>query len=255
MGMLESLTMTQLRLLCRLKKLRNYSKLTKSDLVVVVERTVAATKIKRFLRRRWIDDGLCPITMDEVHYPCFVFMPKELVVDDNNKFRPIMIYYNLCDLIQYLNTSGDFRDPKTREQYSDKFLKSLDAYARKVGIKARSVYKASKNCNLYKKKKECEEDILILERCLDEVISSMRVLMEFPQDCCPSLTLKSFHFPTYHRYFRSLMTKSMESAKYVMVGTVSVITGPKQNPTKDPNGVKDLILQFILTLESTYFYL
>lgn len=251
MDSLSKLPIKKLKELCKIKHIHKYTGLKKNDIIKCIIEDISVKKIQRFMRSRWIRDEICPISMDRIRYPSFVFIPKGLNIEDNSK--PLMIYYNLEPLVEYLLTSGDFRDPKTRESYSEEFLKSLDKYRLKIGLKYRSIYKASQNKNFYKRKKEREEDLIILERCLDEVVSSMRMLLEFEQENNPTLTLNSFHFPTYHRYFRSLLYKSSENAKHVLNNTISVISGPPNNPTKDPNNVKDLIFQFIYTLEETYF--
>lgn len=260
----DKISIKQLKNLCKLKKLTKYSNLKKDALLYLLNSNISSTKIQRFLRKRWIGDNVCLITMEPVVYPCFAFKPKGFVVDTLCKHNasqrccgcdknPSFVYYNLDALVQYLIATGDFRDPKTREPYSDNFLKSIDKYKLKVGLKSKSVYKASTNKKIYKRKKEREEDLIILERCLDEVVSSMRSLMEIPQPNDPSLSLNSFHFPTYHRYFRNLLYKSHEYARQVLQNTIQIISGPEERPTPDPNKVKDFILQFIFTLESTYF--
>ena len=56
--------------------------------------------------------------MTDAIYPFFAFKPKGSI---------LFIYYNLIDLADYLITTGDFRDPKTREKYSDdRILQKID---------------------------------------------------------------------------------------------------------------------------------
>ena len=64
--------------------------------------------------------------MEEVRYPCFAFRPKGFMIDKCKRNGTSFIYYNLEPLVDYLISSGDFRDPKTREPYSETTLKSID---------------------------------------------------------------------------------------------------------------------------------
>ena len=249
----DKLTIKDLKKLCKHKHIKNYSKLKKNELIELINKNISSIKIQRYLRSRWID-GLCPISMETVKYPCFAFRPKGFLIDKNrSRLGTSFIYYNLESLIDYLLTVGDFRDPKTREPYNDDTLASIDSYKERVGMKRKSVYKASQNRNIYKKKKDQEEDLIVLERCLDEVVSSIRIILETPRNLDQSITLNSFHFPTFHRYFRNILYKSKDYGKHVLDNTIHIISGPDERPTPDPNNIKDFILQFMFTLESTYF--
>ena len=167
---LKNISVNQLKKKCKIFKVSNYSKLRKYDLFIIINNHLAILKIQRFIRNKYVGKNICPISMDPVQYPCFAFKPK-----GSTNF----IYYNLICLIDYLLLTGDFRDPKTRQPYNDNVLKSIDKYKDRVGIKCKSVYKASRNNRIYKKKREQEDDITVLERCIDEVVSTIRNVMEY----------------------------------------------------------------------------
>jgi len=247
----KDISTKKLKLLCKLRGISNYSKLNKPDLLTLYNQHLSIIKIQRFLRSRWID-GLCPISMEPVEFPCFAFRPKGFMID-KSRSGTSFIYYNLVPLIEYLLSSGDFRDPKTREPYTEETLKSIDNFKLKMKLKMKSVYKASINKTLYRKKKDIEEELTVLERCIDEVVSSIRIALETEQHNDSTVTLNSFHFPTFHRYFRNILYKSKEYGQQVLQNTIRVITGPEEHPTPDPNGIKDFILQFMYTLNMTYF--
>jgi len=229
-----------------MKRLSNYSKLRKIELVKMYSDYLNATRIQRFVRSCWID-GLCPISMEAIRFPCYAFKPNG--EGFNRSGGTPFVYYNLPPLVDYLLVSGDFRDPKTRQVYSKETLISIDTHKNKTGMKdKKSVYAASINRNFYRKKRETEEDMLVLERCIDEVVSSIRTSMEVEHTVDQTLILNSFHFPTFHRYFRNALHKSKEQAHQILQNTILVITR-----TADPNNIKDFILQFMVTLEVTYF--
>jgi hypothetical protein len=163
-------------------------------------------------------------------------------------------------LTNYLLSSGNFSDPKTREPYSDHTLKAIDkcnecneCNINKTSKVNKSVYKASKNKNRYKLKKDKDEDLEVLEHCIDEVVSSIREILELRSTHNHELILHNFQFPTYHRYLRSVLNKSRDCAKTILTKTIHTLCGPEERPTPDPNNVKDFILQFMWSLECNYF--
>lgn len=234
---MDKLKLTQIKKLCKSRGIK-LSGSNKKELVGKLKMYFGCVKIQRFLRSRWIEND-CPISLEKVVYPCYTYKP----MCGNRKF----IYYNLGPLVEYLTVSGDFRDPHTREEYNEAHIKKLEEY-RKGVFKGKNLYKLSKNENYYKTKKRREDGIEVMERCLDEIVYSIRQTMEIPQNNSPSLELTSYHFPNFHRYFKSLWIKSQESSKYVLKNTLSQI-----GSGNDPNNVKDYILQFIYTMETTYF--
>lgn len=245
---LGSLNIKNLKLICKLKKQKGYSKLNKKQLIKLIDTYYASIRIQRFIRKAWNDER-CPISLEPIVYPCYAFKPKGFTSYSGCKF----IYYNLEPLVSYLLGSGDFRDPKTREYYSDEKLKCIDKLVKDNSLKLKSVYKAKNNKAIYRRNKEREDDIIVIERCIDEIVHSMRNIMETISPNDHTITLSSFHFPTFHRYFRNLLSKSEEAAKQLLNKTIVLISGPEQRPSPDPNNVKNLILQFLLTLEITYF--
>jgi len=232
-----------LKRLCKLHKLTNYSKLKKKDLFNMLNGHISVIKIQRFFRSSLMGkDATCLISMEPVRYPCYPFKPK-----GSNYY----VYYNLEVFIDYLLQTGDFRDPKTREPYTDEFLKGIDAYKTKLGIKSKSVYQASQNRNIYKKKKEHEDEIMVLDRCIDEVVSSIVGVMERRVDQYndPRNILNNYHFPTYLRYYKKLLQKCNFSGKLKIQSTIRIIT---DRHVMDPNHIQDFILQFMYTIEATY---
>lgn len=234
-----------LRGLCRIYKLNNYSKQKKEILIKRLNECHSILRIQKFIRNILMGgkDQLCPISMEPIRYPCFPFKPKA-----SSHF----IYYNLESLIDYLLQTGDFRDPKTREPYLDQVLQSIDDYKKRVGIKSKSVLLASQNRSIYKKKKDHEDDIMVLERCIDEVVASITTIMESTMDDNPLVILNSYHFPTYLRYYKRLFTLCKFSAKNKIENTIIIIIDRAERNLCRVSGIEDFILQFMYSIESTY---
>lgn len=146
---------------CRVKGVKGYSKLNKKELNIIVSRLLIISKIQRWIRKYIFNynDEICSISLEKINYPCFPFVPKP----------GIIIYYNAKALKEYLLESGDFRDPKTRENYTIKHLCVLDNIEKTTP----SVLKAFKNIKKYNKIKEKENEMLILERSMDDIISDV----------------------------------------------------------------------------------
>lgn len=246
--MYSALNVRQLRQLCKHKKIK-YSNLRKTKLIESLSFHHSSIKIQRFFRGKWILND-CPISMERVKYPCFAYRPKGW--DVSKKRNHYFIYYNLKPLVEFMLVSGDFRDPKTRETYSEDTLRKIDTYAKKVGFKLKNLLTASRNRNYYKRKRDRENDIIVLERCLDEVTSSIRFLMENESLSNPNISLNSFLFPVFHKYFKNLVILSKENARHLLSRTVLSVLGNDRQVPPDPNRIKDYILQFLYTMESTY---
>ena len=167
---LYSLTNFELKKLIKAYKINvHISKLRKKDLVNHIERYYASKKIQRFIRTKLGISQICPITLEPVRYPLFAYKLQ------NNKF----IYYNLQQLSDFLVTTGDFRDPKTRLPYSEQILMKIDLEMTRNKLrvcepKLKSVFLASRNKAYYIKKKQHEESIITLNWLLDENIIFLR---------------------------------------------------------------------------------
>jgi hypothetical protein len=229
----------------RKKKIEPIKK--KEQIIEKICKYVSCLKIQRMIRKKMALEQICPISMDVVIYPCFAFKPK-----GNNKF----IYYNLGSLVNYLLTTGDFRDPKTREEYSDSVIMSIDKEVVKNNIPLqnpfKSVLKASKNKKYYIKKKDIEDTILVLERCLDDIIGSMRSVLEQQVRRNPMQTLNSLFFMAFRTYFKRLVSVSIESASSLISRTIITINNTikdNEDVNGDTNQIRDNIIQFLYQIQ------
>lgn len=216
----------------------------KQEIIDLLNDMFAVLRIQKFLRKKWADNGnnepICPLSLEPVKYPLFAFKPK-----GTRKF----IYYNLEILSTFLLNSGDFKDPSTRETYSEEILKSIDNELQKNNIviknNLKSIYKASINKKYYKKKKEIEDSILVIDRCLDEIISSLRYWVENKKT---NIEINILYI-AFKSYFKRLCSFSTENAQSLIKRTISSIN----NSTKDEDVVssnyRDNIIQFLYQLQ------
>ena len=108
-----------LKRLCKINNLKNYSKLNKQDLLILINSYKSVCYIQKFIRNKWIDSEVCPITLDSLEYP-FISLKNK------NRFR----YYSVDGLVGYYNSSKDFRDPFTKEVISAKKIQEINTIAK-----------------------------------------------------------------------------------------------------------------------------
>ena len=126
-----------LKNLCKINKIKNYSKLNKQSLINNINLFKAICFIQKFIRRKWINYEVCPITLDSLEYP-FISLKNK------NKFR----YYSIDGIIGYYNSSKDFRDPFTKETITPEKIKEINTIAKFYKRKQINVSSRSTNISL-----------------------------------------------------------------------------------------------------------
>jgi hypothetical protein len=246
-----NIAIKDLKQICKFKKIKKYSTLSKKELINLLDRYFAAVKLQRFIRSKLAQENMCLITMENIKYPCFPFKPK-----GSNKFT----YYNLKPIVEYFQSTGDFRDPKTREEINDKHLILLDRLRKEHNVKGstqKSLMYLSKNYKYYKKRKEYEENIIVLERCLDDIVSSMRSILEDKNRSSGiKFTLNTLFFNSFSIYFKKLVDTSKSRAKTFIDRTILVINETVDRPTTNfKNFTKDQMSNTFLLRDNIVSFL
>ena len=231
-----------LKKICKIYNIKKISNLNKNDIIIRICQHFAIVKIQNFIRKKHSSERICPISMEPVSFPLFAYKP-----DHSRNF----IYYNLRSLCDYLITTGDFRDPKTRDPYSDETILKIDKLAVENKITLLYDFKtliyASKNRRFYRVRKEKEETLLVLERCLDDIIDSMRTLIEKKNVRNAIYTLNSLFFLAFLTYFKRLAFLNKSFAEALMSRTIISVNRSVKDPLKEPNSniIRDNIIQFL----------
>jgi hypothetical protein len=239
-----SISSKDLKKICKLNGMKNISKIRKNDLIRDLLRLFSIVKIQRFFRNSFGNDT-CPISMSKIVYPMYPFRPKG---------QRIFIYYNLKDLVEYLLSSGDFRDPETRQEYSSNDLQLINDLKKQNKIPGKSIISAHKNIGFYKKKKENEDDILIIERCLDDIISSMRnLLIDADRRRHAQHTLHNLLFLSFRMFFKRFVQISDISGSHALLDrTISIINETVDRSIEKSSEIeliRDSIIQFLYQLK------
>jgi hypothetical protein len=225
-------TIHTLKGMLRMYKVPGITNCKKSELEYKLKMYLSVRRIQKFLRSKWTLEAICPVSLEPIKYPLFAFKPKG---------HHLFIYYNLEIYSEYLINTGDFRDPKTREIYSDDVLKKIDTELdkNKIVVPLKGVYKASKNKRHYQHKKEHEDTLLLLDRCLDDVVSSLRSLIEKKKEHNQLL------FMAFRSYFKRLVSCSREESINFIKRTINSINNSVKSTDNDTNVIRDNIILFL----------
>jgi len=204
-------TISNLKLVCKILHIKNYSGATKKILEQNISKHLAVLKIQRWFRKSLSRGEHCPISLEPIRYPCFAF-----------KTEKIFIYYNLKSIKDFLIESGNFKDPISRITYTDDQLTEMDNIDKhyktitKNKDKFKSVFKASKNTKFYDKKKNKEYELLLFERIIDEICNDIIELINNETNKITIKTVLALYIYDYSNYIKRLLFRSKEHTKYVL---------------------------------------
>lgn len=213
-------TLVTLKKICKMLRIKNYSFLRKNELILIINRHHAYIKIQKWVRKILSKGESCSISCEPIKYPCFAFKTP------NN----ILIYYNLSAIRNFLIKTGDFRDPNTRDNYTDSQLLEMDniyKYHRTLHPITdisednenyfKSVFQASKNKRFYERIKNRELEQLIYERVLDAICEDMVLIINESYINTDTFnTIETMYLYDYKFQFRRLLLRSKTHAKYVI---------------------------------------
>ena len=115
-----NLTVCVLKQLCRRKKVTNWSKMKKQQLIDTFNEVVAVEMIQRKYRTHFYQNAIDNITLENVKFPCFIYRVK----------TGQLFFYDYSSIIKYIMKSGKVIDPNTRNEYTDLELLRLDSEAK-----------------------------------------------------------------------------------------------------------------------------
>ena len=179
-----------LRIIAKLNKIHNYSKLNKIDLLNIINCTKAAIIIQTFFRKKNNAELICPLSFENLKYPF-------ICIQNLNKFR----YYSLEEFIIYLNKSNnDFRDPFTREQIPNHIILYIENMIK--------YYKLNKllSKKQWNKKKNIREEYLTLTHCINDIINKIFSIEDLSIDLIYSEILPNFIY-----YFHFLLLRHKQN--------------------------------------------
>jgi hypothetical protein len=238
---LNNLNVKELKSTSKRIGIKGYSKLNKEPLICNIVMYIAVKKIQRFYRKSRSVNNICPISLDEIFYPCW----SKKTISGN-------IYYNLEPLANYLISRGDFRDPITRNVYSNDELESIDKLVKKCNLKIKkSVRKAKDNKKYYKRKKDHEEQVdILLERTRFIILTIKEKIDDLIYDCSYkaienlNLNLEISYFPTIKEYIYLLNRLNKQYLKILFSANIEIVKEIKVH-NKSISHMKNLVLNWL----------
>lgn len=226
--MIVSIIKNYLCLLCindikkQIKRLgiHNFSKLNKPQLIDEIIKHYSVLVVQRRIRKHLALNTLCPISLESIKFPCW-----------SKKTETGRIYYNIEPLANYLVTSGNFKDPSTRHQYTDDELLSMDKIIKENGLKIpKSILKSRDNVKYYRKVKDNDEQVDILTERLRHIVWNIRdkiegVFMGYQDINEFTNILSKSYFPSINEYLSILDTKCTRSRELSIEDMKLIIKG------------------------------
>jgi len=205
---LNGLTVKEVKIASKRIGVGGYSKLKKFDVIDNVIKLLSIKIIQRWYRKKTSNNSVCPISLDIVNYPCW-----------SKKTATGRIYYNLEPLANYLLIRGDFRDPSTREIYSNEDLLQIDSLVKSNKLKIRkSVRRAKDNKSFYRRQRANEEQIDILTERIRFIFCTIRdkindVYNGYEDINEMTTQLDVSHFPMTREYLKILNRRDKQALK------------------------------------------
>lgn len=224
--LLEDITIKKLKKICNIRNIKFKHTMRKKDIINLIIKHNAIIKIQKNIRfmLAGIKPLICPITLGIIKYPIYPYQPKKY-----SKF----IYYDLQALIKYLQYSGSFIDPKTRQIYTDKEIELLNKLSPKKII-------LCNNSNV-------DDDILLYERCIDDSVSLIRDLLEnnISNKYIYKDKIKSLLY-----FMRKMLNTSFDMIKCIYGRIIGILNETykllEKNHIKYNNDTKDFIFNILI---------
>jgi len=190
-----------------------------------------------------LDENVDPITFEPLGENIFTFVTPE-----GNS-----ITYNVKSLVEYISSSGDFRDPVTRLPLSPEDAANIDKQVAEVdSCQHLSTLKSIReNAHFYCVEMQKMEECQNFETCLGEMIVDMLELVETPTTGPKTSEVAEMRmymlFSEFEAPFQLLKVLNIEKARHALLSWRVLLTGPAKRPTKakGPPGILKDALGFL----------
>lgn len=162
--MLDDLSFVYLQKIAKFYNLKHVNRIKKKNTLIKNLRVhLSIVRIQKWLRKKIAYNERCPISLEYIRYPCWGYKL-------NNKF----VYYNLPDLAYYFVTSGDFRDPSTRNKIIvNDILQISNIIKQFPSMKKIKILKAFKSEEQFILKRQLDEQRDVLDDTIRTVVKEI----------------------------------------------------------------------------------
>lgn len=184
-----------------------------------------------------------PITLEELGDNTFTF-----ITPHGNEIK-----YNVESLVEYITSSGDFRDPVTRFPLSPEDITSIDQQiANDEACQHLSTLQSVReNAHFYCVEKQKKEECQNLETCLGEMLVEMLDIIQTPTIGPKNTEAAEMRmymlFSEFDPPFQLLKSLDIEKARHSLLCWQVLLRGPAKKPTKarGPKGIMNTTLKFL----------
>lgn len=166
-----------------------------------------------------------PITLEPVCEPKFIY---------THSCSMKVTEYNLVSFVEYLLSTGDFRDPISRQELSVQDIENLDDKILKLDLKYPILMKKYMEEN---KSNTTENDLNTvrgLESCIGEIIVDVLETIEEPSKS--SIYQMQMLFSEMDAPFKEMRALNIEAAYQALQTWKMFLKGPPKRPTTDKGG-------------------
>lgn len=272
---LLSCSLLEIKFQIKRLNIKKFSSLNKQELVNSILKYYFALLVQKQYRKHIALNSVCSISLDNIKYP---FWAK--------KTEKGFIYYNLDSLATYLITGGSFKDPTTREIYTDEELVSIDKtiHSNNLSKTFKSVLRSRYNTKYYRAIRDNDEQIDILSERIRHITWSIRDKIEIissfenssenspensPENSSNRYCEKSFDISSetskftnllYNRYFPAIsdylviLNKKCSKSRELCFYNMNLVIENIKTPSEDSLifRLKSMVLRYI-NLESYKF--
>jgi len=188
-----------LQKICKIYKLKNYSKMNKARLIYFINYYKSASYIQKVFRNKHMISDVCPITLETLEYP-FISLKNEKI------FR----YYSVEGLIGYYNSSRDFRDPITKKEITSKKIQEINNIARfykKKQINRRRTISIVRRTEL-----------LTILCCLNDIVNNIMSTAEINTEY-----IENYAIPQIMTYVYYLLIRCRQQARGVIQHFIDIL--------------------------------
>jgi len=178
-----------------------------------------------------------PITLEPLVLPWFTFQPSEQAASTTR--------YNIASLVQYMVSSGDFREPITRLAFTDDQLKELDTLAKQVDPSLPSVVQTRGQKSKFQEQRLHRDLVEGIERCLSEVLVGIIEVIDTARGEEDGHLALCTKFHEFDFYLDQLSEVDSCAPTRCLQQFQDLVLGPPNKRRRDKHGLGKVVLSFL----------
>lgn len=213
-----------------------YAKIIHADMKYRESTEVFSCKLSTFQFADQLQDAGCsidPITLEALGENTIA-----LISSTGNQTK-----YNIESLVNYLISTGDFRDPMCRLPLNFEDLSYIDFIA--TGLNLPKLTEAAMKIEYYENRRRSASEVCNLEACLGIIITEIMKIVESFGSYENAENTMTLLFSEFDIPFQELKRLNIDLAYQSWSSWISFLRGPKLRPTKENKGRLQLAIKYL----------